>query len=135
MHCIEFGKEMKFRHVYQGAGTKLCGQACIASILGISLEKAIELVGHANGTTSREMAKALGIEGGRKRGDPKIPSLLSVREGTIRNWHWVILDGENTIDPALPYIVEYATWLEAIGRLGQRVSSYLDLSLYYKEAE
>ena len=45
--------------VKQTQHDKLCGQCCVAMVLGISLHHAIELVGHKNGTRSNDLIQAI----------------------------------------------------------------------------
>lgn len=50
-----------FRHLLQPEGSSLCGQTCIVMAAGVSLERAIEAVGHEKlrGTCTREVIAAL----------------------------------------------------------------------------
>ncbi len=45
--------------LFQPVGSRLCGQTCVAMIADVSLSDAIKAVGHAHGTTTRELASAL----------------------------------------------------------------------------
>lgn len=123
-----------FRHVQQLEDSKLCGQACIASVLGISLDEACERVGHRRGTKAKEIALVLGLGAARRvRGPVKVPNILSVRWGIKRDWHWVLFKGDVVMDPRLPYKVDYDVWYRDIVNSGGRITSYLDLSKRWKQ--
>ena len=67
---------LEFKHVFQGDDTRLCGQACVASVLGITLDAAIRLMGCKGRTTAKDLAEALGVESKRRRGRWTDPFLL-----------------------------------------------------------
>lgn len=120
---------MIFRHVSQPKNSQLCGQACVASLLGVSLEDAIEKVGHSHGTKTKEIASALELTKNRRvRGVAKIPSLISIRRGKERNWHWVLYEGDVVMDPSLPWKVDFLPWFKLLLETGGRITSYLDLT-------
>lgn len=54
---LEDMKQMKL--IKQPKGSSLCGQCCLAMILQISLEEAIQLIGHKNETKEWELLKHL----------------------------------------------------------------------------
>lgn len=47
------------QQIAQVPRTECCGQACIAMILGVTLRDAVMLVGHADGTSTQELAEVL----------------------------------------------------------------------------
>lgn len=47
------------KHIQQPEGSKLCGQCCVAMVLGVSLERACELVGHEKASRNYELLNAL----------------------------------------------------------------------------
>lgn len=51
--------------VRQPQGSSLCGQCCVAMAAGVSLDRAVEVVGHARsrGTYTREIRDALRVLG------------------------------------------------------------------------
>ena len=55
-----------------------CGQCCLATILDISFEEAVELVGHEKSTKSRELTKHFNSSGN-KRGMPDVNALCILR--------------------------------------------------------
>ena len=86
------------RQLFQPGGSKLCGQTCVAMIADVSIEKAIELVGHGHRTRTKEIVKALrkaGVEC--KGGLVKISSKNRLPETCLVNVlydknhrHWIV---------------------------------------------
>jgi len=85
--------------VMQPTDFSLCGQACVATIAGVSLEESIKAFGTRGGTHSRHVIKAckqLGISCGDKlirlRKGTKKPDLCMVmfHFGDRINTHWVV---------------------------------------------
>ena len=125
-------------HVRQPDGSSLCGQACVATILGIDLEQAITLVGHSHGTKPRELSETL-----RKHGLPcfvrrvrytggTLPTkafLALSTPGTRSRYHWALLDDGIVYDPSLVtpwYLAEYLKLYN--GSFGfPRLTSYLPI--------
>ena len=58
--------------------TKCCGQCCLATILDITLEESIKLVGHDGATKSKEITKHFNA-GKNKRGLPEKKGLCVLR--------------------------------------------------------
>jgi len=122
-------------HVQQPPGSSLCGQACVAMILGIRLEHATSLVGHARSTKPYELADAL-----RKReikcGDrrirytggtlPKRAFLAISAWNSRRRYHWVLLYDGLVYDPALCAPMPVRGYLRCNDGLGDN----LDLTSY-----
>ncbi len=50
---------MKIEHLRQPAGSRLCGQTCVAMVAGVSIDKAVEVIGHTHGTRTREISAGL----------------------------------------------------------------------------
>ena len=122
------------RHIRQPAGSRICGQACLAMLAGIALEEAVRVVGHRRGTKTREILAALDklgvphaprlrpIRGGQVI---KVPSLLVVRFGQRRgSWHWVVLNGVDMLDPALEVPAHFDVYVQA---LQPHISSQLEI--------
>ena len=93
------------RKIYQGEGTELCGQAVVATISGVSLDRAIEVIGHRKGTNTKELIAAFSVLGVKaaprlKRISKKMPILpktcvLSMYSKSRDLGHWgAIIDGE-----------------------------------------
>lgn len=75
----------------------LCGQCCVAMLLNIQLDEAIGLIGHTNGTATKELISAIRRGGGRCddrliHGKPCGRSLVKLNRPGRRsgNWHWVV---------------------------------------------
>ncbi len=84
-----------------------CGQCCAAMLLGIPKREAVRRVGHALGTTTREMAKVL-RDGGlrvaprlqRVKSSLAIPTERALLLGTWRRYaHWMVWTEGRLIDP------------------------------------
>lgn len=116
------------RVIRQPEGSSLCGQACVAMAAGVSLDRAIKVVGHEGGTTTAEVREALRDLGvgcadklrriSRQRPHPPKRAVLAVKG--IRNWrwHWVLTwDGE-IYDPAGYNLSDYKHW---------KITSYLEI--------
>ena len=94
--------------VLQEPESKVCGQACLAMILGVTLDEACELVGHRKGTKTRELVAVL-----RAQGKPCGPRLIPFRRWGLHphfrglaklsrgsgNWHWVVIWDDVVYDP------------------------------------
>ena len=86
------------KHVHQGRNQ--CGQACVAMVLGLTLEAAICLVGKRGSTRTKDLVRALRMHGykcpdrlKRLRDDEALPrrAILKVKLEGDRNWHWVLI--------------------------------------------
>lgn len=123
------------QRLVQPEGSALCGQACVAMAAGVSLDRAIEAVGHGSprGTCTSEVVRALRALGvpcadrlrrvGRVK--PVLPKrgVLAIHRpaGNKRSvhWHWMLTwDGE-IYDPG-------GRWPE--GYDGWRITSYLEIT-------
>lgn len=117
------------RHVPQPSGSKVCGQACIAMVLGISLDDAVKLVGHARATRTKEISAALGQLGPLVRLSRKhsLPDrcIMKVRIPNQSNWHWVLKDGSMVFDPSRGHAMSWVSWAETVK--GCTVSSFLEV--------
>ena len=135
------------QHVQQPKKSNQCGQACIASLVGITLQQAIELVGEKGATTARDITKALKIRGTRRRlqkglGDlplNHIPCLLSLKIDNSSDWHWALLYNSEQclviMDPEKRMHWGLKEWLKDIALRHGRVTSYLDLSKYKRSTK
>ncbi len=116
--------------VRQPKGSKLCGQACIATVCNITLEEAIELVGTKGRTNTKQLKAALGAKGikhgdRRIRGFPLGSALLFWKSHSIpsRN-HWTVWYNEKYYDPVAGVFRRVPNHLRE-----SRVTSYLRLYL------
>lgn len=127
--------------IRQPEESSLCGQACVAMAAGVTLEEAIEAVGHRRkrGTLTREVVAGLRSFGlkcadrARKvsRIRPVFPkrAVLALRKPKPNpdgkknyesgNWHWLLVwDGEVYDPSGLTWPDDYKGW---------RVTSYLGI--------
>lgn len=104
--------------------TQCCGQCCVATILGITLEKAIELVGHNHPTKTKEITKHLEV-GSIKRGLPEGDGLCMLRYNKSRNWHWIVKFGDKIYDPLKGKLINVETYFRR--NKYYRVSSHFPL--------
>lgn len=101
--------------VKQQRNTKVCGQCCVAMLAGISLREAIKVFGHSSATTTKEVRDALRSLGFGTAdrlnplsknidGSPYIPKkaqgLVKVSFPGRREWHWVVNNYGQILDPA-----------------------------------
>ena len=120
--------------ILQPENSALCGQACVAMAGGKSLKQAVEIIGHSNGTTTKEVRDALRGLGimtddrlhplGKTRGVLPKRGLVcifrggNIREGRKDKGHWMLAwDGE-IYDPAGVWPEGYQNW---------RITSYLEI--------
>lgn len=125
----------EFTHIEQPTESHLCGQACVAMCLGITLDEAIERIGHNRSTRTREIVTALGAVAAERRlvarrAEPEDALLKVTWAGRPRRSHWVIRRGCTIHDPALRGAVLRATYDRMITRVGGRVTSSLKLNLW-----
>lgn len=115
-------------HIKQPEGSSLCGQACIAMISNVSLDRAIEVVGHKSATRTKELVSALKTLGINcdsrlricKRNMPILPKrcIIAMRNKSYKRGHWVVMWDGVMFDP------EH----DAVGRSGGwKVTSYLEV--------
>lgn len=88
--------------------TSMSGQACVAMLLGLSLDQAIELVGHRRRMSTRELVGALLPTAHVAAGARRTPSrgyhperclLYAVPHGKSRAGHWMVHWDGQTFDP------------------------------------
>lgn len=121
------------RHIIQPEGSSLCGHCCVAMAADVSLDRAIEEIGHEHGSTTKDLIGALRSLGvgcadkmqriSKKR--PIVPKRAIVLihrppDGPHRSWqtHWMLAwDGE-ILDPGNRWPDAYKNW---------RITSYLEL--------
>jgi hypothetical protein len=113
--------------ILQPPGSSLCGQACVAMAVGISLEESVKVFGHRHTTRTKEVARvlnALGIQCPSRRlkrltDRTQWPTRAIIKEiyGPIRKRksYWVLLWDGHIYDPD-PHDV-----------LGSMYSSYLGI--------
>lgn len=94
----------------QPENTNLCGQCCVAMILGCSLEEAIKLVGTRGTTRVKHLRESLEVQGfvvgdriNAKKYDLQPGRMYLARvhwfKGGNRT-HWVVVNDQVIVDPA-----------------------------------
>ncbi len=129
---------MKISHVRQPKGSYLCGQACLAMILGLDLDAACKVMGHSRRTWTREFVVALGpLAGGSRL--TVVPSrsvlhsvlppfcLIRARWGVELCGHFAVLADGEVYDPLLRGPVSLEGWLIWLKRHDGRVTSYMPI--------
>ncbi len=94
---------MSLNWVLQPKDSNLCGQAAIAMLFNITLDKACELFGHRRQTWTRDMIRVLREAGWKvpdkrivisARAQPPDPSLVNLKWKNRRR-HWIVMwEGE-----------------------------------------
>ena len=130
---------MKLWHISQPYGSSLCGQACVAMVLGIRLNMAIGLIGHDHGTKPKELAEALCLNGVHcmnyrvrysvEKGLPPRALLAVSSTNRRRRYHWVLLWDDWIYDPANTCPCSLQSFLECFDGKSYRpgVTSYVAL--------
>ncbi len=109
--------------VRQPKGTNQCGQACIATLAGITLEEAIDLVGTKGLTRTKQLRDALQSLGfyagmGLRIGSPDGLAIVKFLSPDGRS-HWVVWDGKY-YDPQAGVFPKVPRYLE-----GSKQTSFL----------
>lgn len=96
-------------HIKQPPGSALCGQAVLAMAGQVSLDRAIEVIGHDGATTTKEIVgglRTLGIGCANrlkvcKRNMPVFPKrcVVAMRNKQETRWHWVLMWDGQLYDP------------------------------------
>ena len=117
--------------IKQPERSSLCGHCCLATILNISLAKAIELVGHSRATKPSELYKHFDHTSRRMKciDNYEIPlgyNLVKIKVVDIKRakkfYHWSILFSSSQTppliyEPNMGYVCEYAdlqSWYSGI---------------------
>lgn len=98
--------------VRQPPYSKVCGPACVATLLGVTLEYAVELVGTKGKTQWKHLRDALRKVGCqapdamtviREGGADEVPQVCIARLWWGAKWqgsHWLVKNGDVILDPA-----------------------------------
>lgn len=123
------------KHVRQPRGSSLCGQACVAMVLGCSLDEACAIVERPSGTRTLDLVRALsgrGLEVGVRlrpwRGGPLPPlAMLKVKFQGKARFHWVLARNGVVLDPMRrrPRPFHPSLWKRRRGR----VTAFLSIAL------
>lgn len=120
------------RRLVQPDGSEVCGQTCVAMAAGVSLPKAVEIVGHDRGTTTREIVRALRTLGvpcadrlhRLSRIRPTLPKRAIVaiyrpkEDDRRERAHWMLQWDGTMYDPGNAWPDRYQNW---------RITSYLEI--------
>ena len=118
--------------ILQPEGSSLCGQCCVAMAAGISLRRAIEVMGHDGETQTSDVVVALRLLGlgcaprlrRIARAKPVIPARAIVvihrpsGESRSERAHWMYHYRGKILDPGGRWPDGYANW---------RMTSYLEI--------
>lgn len=127
-----------FTHVQQPPRSRLCGQACVAMLTGMTLAGAVRLVtdGRKRVTSENDLRRALerkgmilysfwrpqGTEGAGWR-----TSVVLARTRTAcrpNGYHWVLINGQTVHDPALDRPVPWPAYWRMMRRRRTRITSW-----------
>lgn len=130
----------KIKHIQQPEDSLLCGQTCVAMILGITLSEAVHKIGHKKGTWAKELINVLKkkfkknirskrIKNAKKNKLPDTaiikviwrPNMLLKAKG-----HWVLKYKNKIHDPAFSTELGWRKWKNEIKYRG-RIVSYIEL--------
>ena len=121
--------------VRQPKGSSVCGQACVATLGGITLARAILLTNRTGKTTTKDIKRALMLldirhDDRRKRGMPgkDVTAMLFWTSHDKKERHWTVWYKGKHYDPAAGIFRKTPKHLE-----NGRVTSYL--RVYYGEEE
>lgn len=123
------------RIIVQPHGSALCGQCCVAMAAGVSLERAIEVLGESrSGTTTKQIVQALRYFGVQcadrprriSRAKPVWPerAILTIHRpkeeevGRRSLYHWMLAWDGKILDPGKAWPDRYEKW---------RITSHLEI--------
>ena len=114
--------------ILQPENSSLCGQCCLATILGTTLEHAILLIGHSHGTYPKELAKHFKCDTVvLTRGIPSKYSLCKVHFETKKQTHWVLFKDFKVYDPCAGQWLPVEVWEECFAHVIPRITSYIEI--------
>jgi hypothetical protein len=113
--------------IKQPEKSNLCGQCCLGTILNISLEEAIKLVGHRHTTNTKELTKHF------RAGSDKLTRLIMynyclcrIHFGKAKQTHWVIYKSDQIYDPIVGEYIPYPKWKEIVSK-NIRITSSVEI--------
>ena len=130
------------KHQYQPPKSRMCGQTCVAMLLGMTLEECIKLVfkGYDKGTTTKHLMKVLDQAGYMmnykklvkvpKDGSMPDRAIVKLRRTDVNysaNWHWVLYADGRYYDPGKGGTFNSRIELEAFYWGTMEVSSMIHL--------
>ena len=114
--------------IKQPKKSRLCGQCCLGTILGITLEKAIRLVGHKQGTYPKELAKHFKCDTLKlTKGKPSEYALCKVHFKNLDGTHWVLYRGFMVYDPNIGDWVPFELWEDEMSHVVPRITSFIKI--------
>lgn len=125
---------MTLKHLQQPAGSRLCGQTCVAMLAGVSIDTATFhcTSGKNRSTSEHDLRKGLAMLGQgldpferRKRVEPFPNHLVSVAPILARlrsadrkhGYHWILITRTQVFDPSLTSALPVEAYVGAIDRV------------------
>lgn len=126
------------KHVSQPPGSRFCGQACVAMVLGCSLDDARQLMPYNRATRTRDLLNVLERSAVDSRmrtvrdkpiQEPAIVRAYDTRRGRSAIGHLVLFAAGKVHDPEWSAPLSRAEWVRRLHREGWAVASYLRVRL------
>lgn len=127
---------MKITHLRQPRRSYVCGQACVAMVLGLpDVDSACRVIGHSRRTRTKDIVLALGPAALSSRLSParrdgsNLPDfcLLRSRWGVTPGAHLSLYKGGQVFEPLLYGPVSLGGWLVWLSGDDGRLTSFLPL--------
>ena len=116
--------------ILQPENSNLCGQCCLGTVLNITLEDSIKLVGHKKSTRTNELTKHFKNGNTKlKKGFPTKYSLCKVYYKDKKPTHWVLWENNRVYDPNFGNIINYSEWFEIVSEYyaTPRITSFIEI--------
>jgi hypothetical protein len=115
--------------IKQPTNSSVCGQCCLGTILGLSLDQAIKLVGHNRGTRLKKdlYPHIQAISDRLTKGFPVNYSLCKVHYAKVKATHWVLYRNHKIYDPNIGGWVPSEIWEDAFSDIIPRITSYVEI--------
>jgi hypothetical protein len=116
--------------VKQPENSKLCGQCCLATILNISLEDSIALIGHKHGTRTKELIRHFPTDSDRlsKAGIDFYFALCKVHFEDQKQTHWIVYKDGMVYDPVIGKYIAFERWKTITAQSGARITSGIKIT-------
>ncbi len=116
--------------IKQPENSNLCGQCCLATILHISLEEAINLIGHQHRTRTKELISHFKTNTNRlKKEPPSGFSLCRVHFGKEKITHWILYKYGLIYDPVIGTWINEEYWKRQTDYVKARITSSININL------
>lgn len=132
---------MAYTHVQQPERSRVCGQACVAIVAGVSLARALDACTDARrcATSEHDLRRGLTSLGyslgafvrlaGGTLPAPAAGALARVRyEWRSHGYHWIVLEGSLVFDPSHPDSVHVSIYERHLRRARGYVTSWAPIS-------